>query len=154
MEEQGKGRLSLKYELAGTNPQRLTHAPPAAGPRVLIVDDDPDMTRLLGAALAGAGLQCLAAYDALQGMVVATREAPAVIVVDLHMPAGGGLKLLEKLRASVKTANTPVLVVTADTASDLPSRALALGARGFLTKPLDPARLLDAITPLLTPAAP
>lgn len=150
MIESGKGRPSLKYQLAGTNPQRVGQArPAAAGPRILVVDDDPDMTRLIGAALSSAGFECLAAYDALQGMVVAQREAPALIIVDLHMPAGGGLKLLEKLGASGKTANIPVLVVTADMASDLPAKAAALGARGFLHKPIDLPRLVDSIRPHL-----
>jgi DNA-binding response OmpR family regulator len=154
MTESFKGRPSLKYQLAGTNPQRVGQAhSAAAGPRVLVVDDDPDMTRLVGAALSSAGFECLAAYDALQGMVVAQREAPALIIVDLHMPAGGGLKLLEKLRASLKTASIPVLVVTADTASDLPARATALGARGFLHKPLDLAHLVDSVRPHLDQAA-
>ncbi|MFN8652455.1 MAG: response regulator [Gemmatimonadales bacterium] len=154
MNQPGKGRPSLRYELAGSNPQRVAHnAPHAAGPRILVVDDDPDMTRLVSAALGAAGLECLAAYDALQGMVVAQREHPAVILLDLHMPAGGGLKLLEKLRASVKTATTPVLMITADHASDLPEKAAALGATGFLYKPLDLTQLVDQIRPHLTPAA-
>ncbi len=107
------------------------------------------MTRLIGEMLAKSGVTPLAAYDALQGMVVAQREHPSVIIVDLHMPAGGGLKLLEKLKASAKTADVPVVVVTADAAADLPHRAEALGARGFLRKPVDLTRLLEVIAPLL-----
>ena len=154
MNQPGKGRPSLRYELAGSNPQRIAHAPSQGeGPRILVVDDDPDMTRLIAATLGAAGFACLAAYDALQGMVVAQREHPAVILLDLHMPAGGGLSLLEKLRASVKTATTPILMITADHASDLPAKALALGATGFLYKPLDLARLVEEIRPYLVPAA-
>jgi CheY-like chemotaxis protein len=85
---------------------------------------------------------------------VAQRERPSVIIVDLHMPAGGGLKLLEKLKASAKTAEIPVVVVTADAAADLPRRAEELGARGFLRKPVDPARLVDVIAPFLAAASP
>jgi two-component system, chemotaxis family, chemotaxis protein CheY len=152
MTEQGPhGRPSLKYQLAGTGAQRAGHLPVPAtnGPRVLVVDDDPDMARLISAALSSMGVTPLAAYDALQGMVVAQRESPSVIIVDLHMPAGGGLKLLEKLKASARTAEIPVLVITADTAADLPRRAQELGARGFLRKPVDLVRLLEVVSPFL-----
>jgi DNA-binding response OmpR family regulator len=119
-----------------------------------VVDDDPDMTRLVGAVLSKSGVTPLAAYDAMQGMVVAQRERPSAIIVDLHMPAGGGLKLLEKLKASAKTADIPVLVVTADPASDLPRRAEGLGARGFLRKPIDLDQLVAVIAPFLGRSCP
>lgn len=153
MTERGRGRPSLKYELAGTGAERtrLTPAPVPTGPRVLVVDDDPDMTRLISAALSSSGVASLAAYDALQGIVVAQRELPSVIIIDLHMPAGGGLKLLEKLKASARTAGIPVLVITADAATDLPMRAQELGARGFLRKPVDLVRLIEVVAPFLSP---
>lgn len=149
MAERGPGtRPSLKYELAGSGHGQ---AAAATGPRVLVVDDDPDMTRLIAGALKSAGAVPIAAYDALQGMTVAQRELPSLIIVDLHMPAGGGLKLLEKLRNSVKTAEIPVLVITADTADDLPRQAQDLGARGFLRKPVDLIRLVDVVSQFLFP---
>lgn len=149
MAERGPGnRASLKYQLAGTAGNQ---AGAPAGPLVLVVDDDPDMTRLIAGAISSVGAVPIAAYDALQGMVVAQREIPSLIIVDLHMPAGGGLKLLEKLRNSVKTAGIPVLVMTADTADDLPGRAQELGARGFLRKPVDLIRLVDMVTQFLFP---
>lgn len=149
MAERAPGtRTSLKYQLAGTG---VTQAGAAAGPLVLVVDDDPDMTRLVAGALVTVGAVPIAAYDALQGMVVAQRELPSLIIVDLHMPAGGGLKLLEKLRNSVKTTAIPVLVMTADTADDLPRQAQALGARGFLRKPVDLIRLVEVVSQFLFP---
>ena len=156
MAEQGPhGRPSRKYQLAGTAVPRAAFSQAAAptGPRVLVVDDDPDMTRLITGALSSSGVSSLAAYDAMQGMVVATRELPSVIIIDLHMPAGGGLKLLEKLKASARTAFIPVLVMTADTAVDLPQRAAERGARGFLRKPVDLGRLVEVIAPFINRTA-
>ncbi len=141
-------RPSLKYQLAGSG---AAPSGAAAGPLVLVVDDDPDMTRLIAGALSSTGAVPIAAYDALQGMVVAQRESPSLVIVDLHMPAGGGLKLLEKLRNSGKTAAIPVLVITADTSADLPRRAEELGARGFLRKPVDLLRLVEVVSRLLFP---
>lgn len=141
-------RPSLRYQLAGSGAGQEGNA---SGPLVLVVDDDPDMTRLVTGALSSTGVVPVAAYDALQGMVVAQKEMPSLIIVDLHMPAGGGFKLLEKLRNSAKTSSIPVLVVTADTASDLPRRAEELGARGFLRKPIDLVKLVDVVSRFLFP---
>ena len=151
MDQAPRGRPSLRYELAGAGALGPADGQAFAGSRVLVVDDDPEMTRLIGVVLARAGATPLAAYDALQGMVVAQREHPNLIIADLHMPAGGGLRLLEKLKASTRTERIPVLMVTADTASDLPRRAEALGASGFLRKPVDLDRLVEVVAPLLSP---
>ncbi len=121
----------LQYQLAGRDESA------GSGPLVLIVDDDPDMARLIRALLTEAGYRGVSAFDAMQGMMVAQREVPSLIIVDLHMPAGGGLKLLEKLKSVPKTAAIPLLVLTGDTTAGLPEKARALGAEEFLLKPLD-----------------
>lgn len=140
-------RPSLRYQLAGSGVQDGT----ASGPLVLVVDDDPDMTRLIAGALASTGAVPVAAYDAMQGIMVALKQVPSLIIVDLHMPAGGGFKLLEKLRNSAKTAEIPVIVVTADAASDLPRQAEELGARGFLRKPIDLIKLVEVVSRFVFP---
>jgi len=140
----------MKYERAGSGAFRAVPGVPAPnGPVVLVVDDDADIPRLLGTMLAGAGINTIAAYDGMQGFIVAQKEHPQLIFVDLHLPAGGGLRLLEKLKTNPKTATIPVVVLTGDDSADLPERTLALGARAFLLKPLDPARLHEVVTPFL-----
>lgn len=125
----------LQFQLAGKD------ASAGVGPLVLVVDDDPEMSRLIRTILTASGYRGVAAYDAMQGMMVAQREVPALIIVDLHMPAGGGLKLLEKLKSVPKTAAVPLLVLTADDSVGLPEKARTLGAEEFLLKPLDPDQL-------------
>lgn len=132
----------LKYELAGVGSEGV-------GPLVLVVDDDPDMIKLIRATLASALYRTSAAFDAMQGMIVATRDQPALVVIDLHMPAGGGLSLIRKLKASPKTRNIPLLVLTGDTSAGLPEQARAIGAQDFLLKPLQPEALLDAVDRLV-----
>jgi two-component system, chemotaxis family, chemotaxis protein CheY len=138
----------LRFELAGSAPAGGGRTS-TSGPAVLVVDDDPDMTRLVGASLAATGCRTLAAYDSMQGFMVAQREQPALILVDLHMPAGGGFSLLERLRGSGRTRHIPVLVMTADHGCGLPDRARQLGALGFLLKPIDPAALQAEVTRFL-----
>lgn len=121
----------LQYQLAGKDESA------GPGPLVLVVDDDPDMARLIRTILGACGYRGVAAYDAMQGMMVAQREVPALVIVDLHMPAGGGLKLLEKLKSVPKTAAVPLIVLTGDRSVGLSEQARALGAEEFLLKPLD-----------------
>lgn len=135
--------LQLKYDLAGTTAPGAPDSPSKSV--VLVVDDDSDITRYMAAVLASRGMSAVSAYDAVQGFLVAQRQNPRLIVVDWHMPAGGGAQLLRKLRDNPKTAGIPVIVVTADSAPNLREEASALGARVFLHKPLDPERLIEAI---------
>jgi two-component system, chemotaxis family, chemotaxis protein CheY len=136
----------LKYQLAGTGTFKAG-APPAA--LVLVVDDDADMTRFVSAVLSSGGITAVAAYDAIQGFLVAQRQMPKLILVDWHMPAGGGPQVLRKLHDHPRTATIPVYVITADDSADIPAEAALLGAKGVLRKPLEPTTLLALATPLV-----
>ncbi|HTS89223.1 MAG TPA: response regulator [Gemmatimonadales bacterium] len=146
MSEGPRNSRPLRYDLAGTAGDG-----PASGPAgtVLVVDDDSDVTRFIGAVLASRGLATVAAYDPIQGFLVAQRQHPRLILVDWHMPAGGGPQLLRRLRDSPKTATIPVIVITSDSSPNLPDEARALGARLFVHKPLDPERLVEAVSKIV-----
>lgn len=133
----------LKYELAGTGSQA------AAGNSVLVVDDDAEMTRLMGALLASRGLSAVSAYDPIQGFLVAQKQRPRFILVDWHMPAGGGLQLLRKLKDNPATQSIPVVVVTADGSPAIPAEAATLGARGVLHKPIDASEFVELVKQLV-----
>src|SRR5258708_33483439 len=96
--------------------------------KVLVSDDDKTLVAILSASLRAAGYHVLAAYDALQGFMLAQREVPAVIVLDLHLPAGGGLQLLEKIAASGQTDAIPVVLATGTTGAKLEAASNAWGA--------------------------
>ena len=145
MNEAPRKSGQLRYELAG-HAASVSGAP--SGPSVLVVDDDSDITRFIGAVLGSRGITTVSAYDAIQGFLVAQKQHPKLILVDWHMPAGGGQQLLRKLRDHPKTADIPDIVVTADSAPNLPEEAAALGAKLFLHKPLDPDRLAELVAKL------
>ena len=81
-------------------------------PRVLVVDDDPDVERFLGSRLAKCGVRILYASDAVQAFQVAAREQPSAILTDCFMPNGDAQFLLHRLRSKPETANIPVIVMT------------------------------------------
>ncbi|HXG44583.1 MAG TPA: response regulator [Gemmatimonadales bacterium] len=122
---------------------------PAARPKALVVDDDPAMVRLLSAILDRAGFQALAAPDGVQGFALAVREKPCLVLLDLHLPAGGGISLLERYRMLRGTRGIPVLMITADHTEGLAETALAKGAQGFVLKPVDPEQLEGMLKPFL-----
>jgi len=112
---------------------------------VLIVDDDPAFVQLAQHHLDAAGYTTISARDSIQGLVVAKKEHPAVVLVDLQMPAGGGLQLLERLRANRATETIPLVMVTASRDAGLEEQARARGAVGFLHKPVDREALLATV---------
>ncbi len=147
MSDAPRGSHQMQYQLAGTGTQRAfdPRTPQPKGPVVLVVDDDSDMVRFIGAVLQTEGVQTVAAFDAIQGFLVAQRQQPAAIFVDWHMPAGGGPQLLRRLRDQRRTSSIPVIVITADPDTTLPAQANGLGARTLLVKPVTPEQVLEAV---------
>ena len=82
------------------------------------------------------------AANAAEGMRLASRQAPALIVLDLHLPDGSGWDLLAEFKADPALAETPVLIVSID---DDRARAMSLGACEHLVKPVDRERLAAAV---------
>jgi len=145
MNDEPKAKTESQEVLAGEPTQE---GPARSAPCVLVVDDDPDMVRLLRAALASRGIGCVAAYDAKQGFMAAQKHRPRLVLVDWHMPAGGGQLMLRHLRGHTPTSEIPVYVVTADGSPAVDAEAARQGARGVLRKPIDVMQLLDLITPI------
>jgi len=117
--------------------------------KVLVVDDDPIMHRVLKHYLERQGYESAVASNGLQAIDLATRELPDLIVLDVRMPDMSGLAALRRLKESEATKAIPVIVVTvnADRATHLESQVS--GAAAFLSKPFRPAELLALIQQLL-----
>jgi len=118
-------------------------------PKILIVDDDEQFALLLANHLRGAGYQPVTAVDAMQGFMFALRENPALILLDISMPAGGGMSLLGRLAKAVRTQLVPVVVVTARQEPEVEAEARSNGAVEFLRKPIDRDTLLAAVSAAL-----
>jgi CheY-like chemotaxis protein len=116
--------------------------------KVLVVDDDPIMHRVLRLYLERNGHHMISATSAPQALALAAGELPHVIVLDVRMPEMGGLAALRELKEMPATRAIPVIVVTvhADHATHLESEVS--GAAAFLAKPFRPAELLAEITRL------
>jgi CheY-like chemotaxis protein len=113
--------------------------------KILLIDDDKTVVTVITAVLRAANYQVVSALDPVQGFMAFRREKPQLVVLDLMMPAGGGMQLLEKLTSMGKA---PVIVITATQQGNAEAQARAAGAAGFLTKPVDPAALKQLIEEL------
>jgi DNA-binding response OmpR family regulator len=121
--------------------------------KILIIDDDPDLTLGLAIRLRSNGYEVASAGDAAMALTRVVQERPDVIILDLALPGGDGFTVLERLRANQKTALIPVIVLTAKSQS-LEDRALRQGAAAFFQKPADNSALLEAIEKCLPAATP
>jgi DNA-binding response OmpR family regulator len=115
------------------------------GCKILIVEDDVDIRRLLDLHIRGASYATCWAGDAISALSAARRESPDAIVLDLGLPGGDGFLVMERLRSMSRLAHIPVIVVTARDPSTSRDRALAAGATAFVEKPIDSDALLAAI---------
>lgn len=117
--------------------------------KVLIVDDDEMMRRLVGRALTGFGFtQLLVAEDGSQGLALAARERPDIIISDYHMPGMHGLELVEALRSDSALDHAIVIMLSAADDNQVIEEARDLGADTFIVKPFaaaDLKRLIDTL---------
>lgn len=112
---------------------------------ILIADDDADIRRVLKVNLESEGFQTVEAADGEEALSMAIDAQPDVILLDLMMPGMDGLEVCRRLRADFRTAVTPVLMLTAQSASEDQVAGLATGADDYVAKPFDPSELIARI---------
>ena len=121
--------------------------------KILIVDDEKDIVRALMTRFQAAGYDVAAAFDGAQGIFMAHKEKPDLIVLDIRMPAGDGFRTAERLKRSTHTWGIPVIFLTGSPLKEAESRAIEIGARSFIKKPYDPEKLLEIVKKILDEAS-
>lgn len=122
--------------------------------RVLVVDDDASIRRLLEVALETEGFEVETARDGKQGLESALVEPPALVVLDVMMPVMDGFEAAERLGASPRTADVPIVFLSARTQDADLQRGRELGAAAYVTKPFDLTDLLELVHELVSGDAP
>ena len=117
--------------------------------RILVCDDEPDITALVAYHLAKAGYRVSTAASGPEALKAAREERPDVVVLDLMLPGLSGYEILKELRAREETRDVGVILLTAR--RDEPDRikGLSLGADDYLTKPFSPQELTLRVAALL-----
>ncbi len=112
---------------------------------VLTIDDSRTMRDMLMMALSQAGFDVVQAVDGQDGLEVLETASPDVIVTDINMPRLDGFGFLKQLRQDARWRATPVLVLTTESDPGKKARAREAGATGWIVKPFNAEKLVDAI---------
>jgi len=122
---------------------------------VLIVEDVPDILRLLEETLKFKGYQAVTAFNGQEALEIIRRQKPSLVITDIMMPKLDGFGLVHRLRINPETRDIPVIFLTATyVALEDKAFALNIGATRFIEKPVNFERFLETIHELMTSEVP
>lgn len=117
---------------------------------LLIVEDDPDILKLLDATLTFRGYRVITAHNGKEGLEAIKMKRPAIVIADIMMPKLDGFGLVHRIRINPETRDIPVVFITATyVAREDREFALNIGATRFIQKPVDLEKFLVTIAELL-----
>jgi DNA-binding response OmpR family regulator len=117
-----------------------------AGRVVLLVDDDRDLLFSLSSALRRHGLEAATAADAIAAVSTAVRVRPDVAVLDIGLPGGDGVTVMQRMRAMPQLAGVPVVLLSGRDPQAYRSAGLDAGATAYLTKPVNVDDMLEVLS--------
>lgn len=122
---------------------------PSATPRILVVDDDQEIVRIVRAYLEKAGYQVLTAYDGETALRSLRHDHPALVVLDLMLPDRDGWDITRLVRTDPALAAMPIIMLTARIDDTDKIIGLELGADDYITKPFNPREVVARVRALL-----
>lgn len=122
-------------------------------PKILIVEDDPDIVHAMAIRLGTQGYGLVFATDAISAVSVARKEVPDLVILDLGLPAGDGFTVMKRLQALPDLMLIPVIIVSARDPFFNEPLAREAGAQAYLQKPFEATELLSAVQEALSKAA-
>ena len=114
--------------------------------RLMVIEDDPDLMRLMTHLLQAAGFEVVQAYGGEDALRKLKQQAPDLIVTDLSMPRMSGVEVIERVKGSPEGAGVPCIAVTAHMWDQIAHAASQVGCDGFVGKPFNGPKLLAEIT--------
>ena len=121
----------------------------AAAKKILVVDDEPDVTSLLTLMLKSQGYNVLVAGDGQEALEKARRDPPDLILLDIMRPRPDGYKEARMLKFVENFSHIPIIILTAKIQERDRQMGLEMGANEYVTKPFDTAALLLKIKEIL-----
>ena len=126
----------------------------AEKPKILLVDDEPSIVKMVGKRLEIAGFEVSIAMDGQEGLTKAQAEKPHLIILDLMLPKLNGYEVCTMLKQDTRYQQIPVIIFTAKTQDKDEKMATDCGANAFVRKPFRAEELLEIIQKLLASAPP
>jgi two-component system, cell cycle response regulator DivK len=122
--------------------------------KILIVEDNSDLSQLLAFYLSDAGYEISRAGNSAQGISKALAERPNLIITDLYLPDMNAVDATLILKQDPATSAIPIVVLTAMTFGEWKSKALKAGVAKYLIKPVSPPELTEVVRTLMPPVSP
>lgn len=119
---------------------------------ILAVDDQKMMRELVKTVLESDGHQVTTAEDGVEALSIARGQAVDMVLTDINMPNMNGITLVGELRKLPSYKDTPIIMLTTESADFKKEKARSVGANGWLQKPFDPPRLIKAVRSSLAKA--
>ena len=119
------------------------------GKKILLVEDNLHNRQIFAGILNHYGYVVSEAHNGEQGVEMAARDLPDLILMDLSLPVMDGWTATQKIKAASKTRHIPVIALTAHAMAGDESRALEAGCDGYLSKPISPKRLVEEVSRFL-----
>ena len=113
--------------------------------RVLIIDDDVNIARVLMIRLKAAGYESMHAPNGIAGLAIATEQRPDAILLDIRMPGMDGFEVNQRLKSTPKLMDIPVIILSAHVNETAREAARASGVYSFIEKPYDPKHVIRTI---------
>jgi two-component system, cell cycle response regulator DivK len=123
-----------------------------SAPTILLVEDNPDNRTIYGTILRHVGYIVAEAESGEEGLRLARELIPALVLMDVAMPGIDGWEATRILKADPATAGIPVVALTAHAMTEDRRRAQEVGCDGYLSKPIEPRRVVDEVRRLVGPA--
>ncbi|MBI3805389.1 MAG: response regulator transcription factor [Nitrospirae bacterium] len=117
--------------------------------KILVVDDEPDLTKLVAHHLQKEGFEPIAVSNGTEALKIASKQPVSLVILDVMMPGEDGLQVCRKLRGKEETASLPILLLTARDEESDKVVGLELGADDYVTKPFSPKELMARVKALL-----
>jgi two-component system chemotaxis response regulator CheY len=117
--------------------------------RILLVDDSASVRTVAGIALRGAGYEVVEACNGQEGLTRLNGERIHLIISDVNMPVLDGIAFLKEVKKHPSYKFTPVIMLTTEAGEDMKQQGRAAGAKAWITKPFQPAVMLDAVSKLV-----
>src|SRR5664279_4425911 len=115
------------------------------GPKILTVDDSKTIRMIVARAFKTFACEIFEAADGVEGLTMAQRERPDIIILDLTMPIMDGVEMLTKLKADTELRSIPVVMLTAESGRENVLRIAKLGVRDYLIKPFKEELIVDRV---------
>ncbi len=117
--------------------------------RILLVDDSASVRTVAGIALRGAGYEVVEAANGQEGLARLNGERIHLIISDVNMPVLDGIGFLKEVNKHPNYKFTPVIMLTTEAGDDMKQQGKAAGAKAWITKPFQPAVMLEAVSKLV-----